>query len=63
MTSVNVFGERICDKACPAYHIGEYGELCNAKLGHYGRVKPVDGEIRWGMVCSLPVGFKIVVDE
>jgi len=64
MTSTNVFGERICDKNCPAYFNDEEClEFCNAKLDRIGRVGMVDGEVQYGMLCGLPIGFKIVVDK
>jgi hypothetical protein len=64
MATMNVFGERICDKTCPAYSGGDvFGELCNAKLDYIGRIKSVDGKAQNGMLCKLPVDFKVVVNE
>jgi len=64
MTSVNVFGQRICDKNCPAYHHDNvWGEFCGAKLDWNGRVNLVDGKVQYGMLCNVPIGFRIVVDD
>lgn len=59
--SVNMFGERICDKDCPAWT----KEFCRAKLNYAGRVPRGDGahKPQYGQLCKLPIGFKIVVEE
>ena len=65
---VNVFGERICDKNCPAWYDGgykrfEYGGFCEARMDFTGRVAPIDGKAQYGLLCKLPVGFQVIRDE
>lgn len=61
---LNVYGQRICDKNCPAYYKSDkYGEMCNARLDRIGSHGVVDGKVVYGMVCNLPVEFRVVKHE
>lgn len=63
MISVNAFGQRMCDKNCPAYfNDDECLEFCRAGFDGIGR-ESVDGEMQLVELCGLPVGFKLVVNE
>ena len=67
-TQHNVFGDRICDKRCPAFiDDPHYGIFCNAKMEYQGRVKPIDqnGKIvsQYGMLCRIPDKYKLVEND
>jgi hypothetical protein len=61
---LNVYGQRLCNENCPAYYKSDkYGEMCNARLDRIGSHGVVDGKVVYGMVCKLPVEFRVVKHE
>ena len=61
----NIFGQKICLRGeCPAFFSTEdgYGG-CNAKLDHHGRISIGDEPLKFGMVCELPIEFKVINSE
>ena len=64
----NVFGERICDKEnCPLFwnaspQCGAEG-FCNALMDFTGRVAMIDGKVQYGMLCKLPIGYNVVMED
>ena len=63
--ATNVFGDLICVREeCPAFFNTEdgYGG-CNARLDHHGRISINENSVRFGMVCGLPIEFKIVLRD
>ena len=60
--ATNVFGERICAKKdCPVWF--EDGCFCEARMDFSGSVGIEDGKRQYGVLCKLPIGFKIVRTE
>jgi len=60
----NIFGHVICDHACPAYYNSpDSGDVCNAGLGYFGRIAPIDGVTQFGQLCALPSRFTLTVNE
>ncbi len=61
MIDKNVFGERICDPQCRAYYVSDTdGMMCEARLDRLGRVGVKDGKVVYGILCNLPIDFKVV---
>lgn len=63
--STNVFGQRICVlKDCPAWFESEehpdYREFCEARMDYMGSTGVIDGKRQYGVLCNLPIGFKVV---
>jgi len=63
-SNTNIFGQRICTREeCPAFHDDGDGGICNAKLASLGRVTLVGETVKYGMVCKLPIGFKLAKED
>lgn len=63
--ATNVFGQRICAlKDCPVWFESEehpeYGSFCEAHMDYPGTVGVIGGKRQYGVLCKLPIGFKVV---
>lgn len=65
----NVFGQRICALGdCPLWFESkehpDYGRFCEAQMDYIGSIGVKAGKRQYGVLCKLPIGFKVVrVDE